>query len=504
VASGWPPLFLTAATDSEIEQGDGLEIAETLEALCTISKDGFAGHAGEMMVLRDWQKELLGHLFARRSDGRRRFRVGLIGLPRKNGKSAMGSALALDGLIFGGQGAEVYSAAAEKEQARIVFGEAKRMIKAQPDLNDLCTVMRDVVEVPSTNSVYRVLSSEAYSKEGLNISRAIVDELHAHPNDELWNVLTLGSAARIDPLVLAITTAGVMTDSSGSDSVCYRLFQYGKDVASSAIDDPSFFFAWWGAPEHSDHRDPAVWEMANPAFGDLIDPEDFESAVKRTPENEFRTKRLNEWVAAKSAWFPVGAWNKVEDAERTIPDGSSVVLAFDGSFNNDSTALVVCTTGEDRFLDVVGAWERPKTASTDWVVSIDEVEQTIRDACKKWRVVEIACDPFRWARTMQVLDAERLPVVEFPQSPQRMVPATQRFYEAVMNESLHHSGNAALARHVNNAVLRTDSRGSRLSKESKKSQRKIDLAVASVMAFDRAANAKTFSPRILNLSALSD
>ena len=105
---------------------------------------------------------------------------------------------------------------------------------------------------------------------------------------------------------------------------------------------------------------------------------------------------------------------------------------------------------------------------------------------------------------MQVLDAERLPVVEFPQSPQRMVPATQRFYEAVMNESLHHSGNADLARHVNNAVLRTDSRGSRLSKESKKSQRKIDLAVASVMAFDRAANAKTFSPRILNLSALSD
>ena len=102
-----------------------------------------------------------------------------------------------------------------------------------------------------------------------------------------------------------------------------------------------------------------------------------------------------------------------------------------------------------------------------------------------------------------MLEAERLPIVEFPQSPQRMVPATQRFYEAVMNEQLHHSGDERLAQHVNNAVLRTDSRGSRLSKESKKSNRKIDLAVASVMAFDRAAHAKKSRARIINLNNLT-
>lgn len=502
-ADGWPPLYLTAATAAEIERGDGQDVIDTIEAVCTIGKDGFAGFAGEPMVLRQWQKNLLLHLFARRADGRRRFRVGLIGLPRKNGKSAIGSGLAIDGLFFDGQGAEVYSAAAEKEQARIVFGEAKRMIQAQPDLLALCEPKRDHIEVEQTNSVYRVLSAEAYSKEGLNISRALVDELHAHNTDDLWNVLTLGSAARIDPLVLAITTAGVMTDSSGNESVCYRMYRYGEAIALGLMDDPSFFFAWWGAPDGADHKDPEVWRAANPGFDDLIDPEDFESAVKRTPENEFRTKRLNQWVAARSAWFPAGAWEKCADPERTIPDGADVVLAFDGSFSNDATALVACTTGEDRFIEVAGAWLRPPDADNDWVVSIDEVEQAIRDACKRWNVIEIACDPYRWARTMQMLEAERLPIVEFPQSPQRMVPATQRFYEAVMNEQLHHSGDERLAQHVNNAVLRTDSRGSRLSKESKKSNRKIDLAVASVMAFDRAAHAKKSRARIINLNNLT-
>ena len=503
LVDGWPPLYCTPALPDEVERGDGAQIAQTIEALCTVSKDGFAAAAGEPMILRPWQHQLLGHLFARRADGRRRFRVGLIGLPRKNGKSALGSAIALDGLFFGGQGAEVYSAAAEKEQARIVFGEAKRMIQAQPDLAEACNVMRDVVEVPSTNSIYRVLSSEAYSKEGLNISRALVDELHAHPNDELWNVLTLGSAARIDPLVLAITTAGVMTDSSGYDSVCYRLFKHGVEVAHHLVDDPSFFFAWWGAPDGADHTDPEVWRQANPGFEDLIDPEDFASAVLRTPENEFRTKRLNQWVSSQSAWFPHGAWEKVADTERQVPDGSDIVLAFDGSFNNDSTALIGCTVGPDPFLWVVGAWERPPGAANDWIVSIDDVEETIRQACKRWKVREITCDPYRWARTMQVLDAERLPISEFPQSPQRMVPATQRFYEAVMNGQLHHDGDPRLARHIANAVLRTDSRGSRLSKESKGSPRKIDLAVASVLAYERAAhNEPTKAPKVFNLGSL--
>lgn len=499
---GWPPLYVSKVPTDDILRGDGPEVCRRIEALGSVSKDGFAARAGDPLTLRGWQKQLLYRLFARRPDGRRRHRVGLIGMPRKNGKSALGSGLALDGLLFDGQGAEVYSAAAEKEQARIVFGETKRMILANPDLSDACNPMKDVIEVPASNSIYRVLSAEAYSKEGLNISRALVDELHAHPSDDLWNVLTLGSAARIDPLVLAITTAGVMTDSSGYDSICYRLFRYGIDVAEGVVDDPSFFFAWWGAPVGADHKDPDVWAAANPGYGDLIDPEDFASSVKRTPENEFRTKRLNQWVAQKSAWFPHGAWAECADESKVIPDGAQVALGFDGSYNGDSTALIVASVEEKPHVDVVAVWEKSSDDDDDWVVPIGDVMDEIRSACKKWKVREVVCDPSRWAMPLQTLAAERLPMVEFPQSPARMMPATSRFYDAVMNKAMTHSGNVDLARHVSNAILKTDSRGSRLSKETKGSPRKIDLAVAAVMAFDRASQFKRVRARVINLNAL--
>ena len=270
--------------------------------------DGYAAQGGDPLVLRRWQRRLIERLFARRPDGKRRHRVALIGMPRKNGKSAAGSALALDGLIFDGIGAEVYSAAAEERQAGIVFNETKRMVKATPELSEYCQVMQKVIQVPTTNSIYRVLSAEAYSKEGLNISRSIIDELHAHPNDELFNVLVNGTGARSEPMTIIITTAGVMSDARGQDSVCYRLYRDGVDVALGLKDDPGFFFAWWGAPEGADHRDPEVWRNANPGFGDILNPEDVSDALLRLPENEFRTKRLNQWVAASQAWLPAGAW----------------------------------------------------------------------------------------------------------------------------------------------------------------------------------------------------
>ena len=193
------------------------------------------------------------------------------------------------------------------------------MIAADPELAALCHPMRDLIEVPATNSILRCLSAEAYCKEGLNISRAIVDELHAHPTRELWDVLTMASAARIDPLVIAITTAGVRTQSDGQDTVCYELYRHGLEVAAGTVEDPSFFMAWWGAPQDADYRDPAVWQMANPGYGDLVDPEDFESTIRRTPENEFRTKRLNQFVSSTRAWLPGGAWEECADDSRTIP-----------------------------------------------------------------------------------------------------------------------------------------------------------------------------------------
>lgn len=460
---------------------DGAVVAEFIEATCIITK---GRQAGEPLVLLPFQRKLLKDLFVLRRDGRRRYRQALVGLPRKNGKSAIGSGVALYGL-FDEPGAEVYSCAGDKDQARIVFGEAKKSVEASKDLSARFKVYRDAIEYPARSAVYRVLSAEAYSKEGLNPSLVVFDELHVQPNDELWNTMNLGSGAREQPLVLAITTAGVKTDGTGTDSLCYRLWQYGRQVEAGETSDPSFFFRWWGAPPGADHTDPKVWRAANPALGKFLFLEDFEATVRRTPENEFRTKRLNQWVSSAQAWLPGGTWARCADPSREIATGAEVVLGFDGSFNNDSTALVVCTTS-DAHLDVVEAWERPVGAGHDWQVPIVDVEDAIRRACRRWQVREIVCDPFRWARSYQILQAEGLPVVEFPQSPARMVPATQRFYEAVVNQTLTHSGDPSLARHIENCVLRVDARGARLSKESKSSSRKIDLAVASVMAYERA------------------
>jgi phage terminase large subunit-like protein len=164
-----------------------------------------------------------------------------------------------------------------------------------------------------------------------------------------------------------------------------------------------------------------------------------------------------------------------------------IVIGFDGSVNNDSTAIVGATCGSKPHIFVIGCWEKPEHAGDDWKVPIDAVEQAIRAACKQYRVREIAADPFRWARSLQILASEGLPVVEFPQNSSRMTPATQRFYEAVMNHGLTHDGDPRLSRHIANACLKVDARGQRLVKETKYSTRKIDLALAAVMAFDRAA-----------------
>jgi len=248
---------------------------------------------------------------------------------------------------------------------------------------------------------------------------------------------------------------------------------------------------WWAPKnENADHRDPKVWAEANPGFGDIQDPEDFAAAVLRTPEAEFRTKRLNLFVDTASAWLPSGTWDAVA-ADTEVPPGSPIVLAFDGSHNGDSTALIGVKIPESEdekpHVFVAGLWERPPNADEHWQVDIREVEDRIRECARTWQVKEIAADMYRWARSMQILLEERLPVVEMPQTANRMGPATSRMYEAVVNQTMTHDGDKRLARHVSNALLKIDNRGSRLVKESRGTSKKIDAAVAALMALDRAA-----------------
>lgn len=495
--SPWPPTWLTPVPQKAIDAGEGDLVIEFAESFGIITKDSVAGATGEQLVLRDWQKHLIENIFAHENGGLRH-RINLVGMPRKNGKSAIGSVLALYSLILGPRGGEVYSVAAEKQQARIVFADARKMIEASEELSAITKLYRDAIEMPSFGSVYRVLSAEAYSKEGLNPHFVLFDELHAQPSRELFDVMSLamGSRGSLATLV-AITTAGVKADSTGHDSIAYSLYQYGKQIANKEIDDPTFFMSWWEAPADADHREYDTWLQANPGLRDvglapIVDVADFESAVKRTPEAEFRIKRCNQWVSSQMSWLPNGTWETLgTDIELNLDD--EIILGFDGSYSGDATVIVGCTIPKDDSekakIFLVKAWEKNFGVDNDlWRVDIAEVEQTIVEFCAKYRnVKEIACDPYRWQRSMQVLEEEYgLPIVEFPNTPSRMIPACAKFYDAVLEERLEHENDGTLSRHFDNAIIKLTPAGPYIKKDAKNSPRKIDGAIATIMAYDRA------------------
>jgi phage terminase large subunit-like protein len=217
-------------------------------------------------------------MLERNANGRLRYKRALVGLPRKQGKSLLGSALALYGLFAGEAGAEVYSAAGDRQQARIVFEEAKQQIVQSPSLMPECKVYRDAIEVPATNAVYRVLSADGKLAQGLNPSLVIFDELHVQRNDDLYDALTMGSGARLDPLVVAITTAGY-----DLETLCGRLYQYGKQVAAGEVVDPYFGAWWWEAKTDCNVNDEKQWKIANPnlALG-LLDMEDMRVSAQQS------------------------------------------------------------------------------------------------------------------------------------------------------------------------------------------------------------------------------
>ena len=453
----WPPAWLTPVDEESIARGDGDFIIRFAEAFGKITKDSVAGRAGTKLVLREWQKEILQRVFARDEDGGLTHRVSLVGIARKNGKSALGSIIAATGLMdVKTQGAEIYSVAAD-----------------------------------------------APRHEGLSPTMVLFDELHAQPNRELFDVMSLAQGARGKAATLiAITTAGVKTENqTGNDSIAYSLYQYGQKVARGEIIDPTFFMAWYEAAAEADYRLEETWKQANPGFDDICAKTDFESAVLRTPEAEFRTKRCNQWVSSQSSWLPVGAWEDLAGEVEISPD-EYYILGFDGSYANDSTAICVVTIPQDDEIPkvkLVKTWEKNFGVDDDsWRVPIEEVKQEIiKYVQNNPKVREIACDPFRWQSMMQELQDLGYPIVEYKTNLLNlMIPATQKVFEAVTEKRLVHDGNPALARHIENCVVKTDHRGPRITKESPNSKRKIDNAVAFVIAYDRATAGKLEEPLV--------
>lgn len=445
-----------------------------------------AGRTGMKMPLQPWQKHVIDRIYARDpATGRRLARRAMVGMARKGGKSGFAAVLALYALMCEGDGAEVYGAAADREQAKLIHIAAKRMIEMDPDLSSVCKLFRDAIEYVPGGSVYRAISSEAYTKEGLSPSAVIADEIHAWPDREMYDVLSLAMGARKDPLMLMVTTAGVRQDRFGHPTIALQLYEMGCRIATGEVMNSDFYMAWWEA--HADNPKPdsiRAWEEANPSLGTILDPADMKSALPPvTPEAEYVTKRLNKFVAAATTWLPHGSWDACEDTERVVKPDEPVIVAFDGSWTNDSTALVLVTV-ENPHVKVLRLWERPIEANT-WVVPSQEVEDAVLETCAAYNVREIACDPYYWREQLARWSDLGLPVVEWPSnSLARIVPACKEFYRAVVERRLTHDGDKRLTRHLANATIKEDSRGARIVKRARGA--KIDLAVAAIIGHDRA------------------
>jgi phage terminase large subunit-like protein len=268
--------------------------------------------AQQSFNLRPWQVRILKKLFKTQADGRRQYRTCLLMLPRKNGKSELCAALAIYFLLFDNEiGAEVYSAASDKDQAALVFNVAAQMIRNDAELEaqvEIIDSQKRIVHRKS-GSFYRAISAEAYSKHGFNPSVVIYDELHAAQNRELWDVLSSGQGARSQPLMMAITTAGY-----DRHSILWELYAHAKKVLENPALDPTFLPLIFEAPIDADWTDEKVWKKANPALGDFRSLEEMRIACARAKEipaqeNTFRRLYLNQWTEQASRWIQLTAWD---------------------------------------------------------------------------------------------------------------------------------------------------------------------------------------------------
>jgi len=445
--------------------------------------------AGDPLVFADWQAWLLSHALQRKDDGRLQYRQYLAGMPRKTAKSLIGTAICLYYLAVSPDlGRELYSIAGDRQQARLVFGEARWQVLNNPTLSKHLRVYKDAIEHPATGSIYRTLSHDGKLAQGLNPFLTVADEVHVYPTSqltpntsELYEAMLQGSGARPESLLLSITTAGDYRD----DALLTRLFDYGKAIAAGEVEDESFGAAWWQAPDGCDHLDEAMWHIANPnlALG-LADIEEMRSTSKSAPEPVFRRYRLNQMVRlGGSAWMDMAAW---KDAARpdigTPPANTKIVMAFDGSVSSDSTALMGMTLEGHAF--VIGVWE--DTGEDDWQVPREQVMQAVDDAFDMWDVRVFQCDTSYWLAEFNDWQEQygKRRVLDFTMSNARMVPAVQDFYAGVKAGQITHSDDARLNRHMSNAVVYETPRGITIKKQSKDSVHKIDLAVASCMAND--------------------
>jgi phage terminase large subunit-like protein len=464
-------------------------------------------YAGRPFKLEPWQAFIVWNLFGfLNSDGSRRYTRAYVEVPRKNGKSTFSSAVMLYGLIADDEpAAQVYSAATKLDQAMMVFGESVRVCQNLPWLNEALTVNNSVNNrrILYGQSIYKPLEWNPGKQDGLNAHFCCIDEYHAHPNDELYNVIRNSMGARRQPLLFTITTAGF-----NREAPCYKHRQYCANVLSGAIQDDALFSVIYSLDEGDDWTDPKVWAKANPNWGVSVYPRQLEQALTEAKEFvhkevEFKTKLLNVWTDTAQTWISDNLWKQCDGDDDL--DGELCYGGLDLASTGDFCAFTlffpqVTAIRTWYWLPSETAYKRKDAAgvsirqwASDGFIELTDgnvtdyayIKARIIQLAQQYDIKDIAFDRFNASQLVIELQNEGLQMYPFGQGFVSMSAPTKEMERLVKDGLLRHAGNPVTRWMMGNILLTQDPAGN-IKINKAKSGDKVDGPVSIVMAIGTA------------------
>lgn len=472
-------------------------------------------YAGESFVLSDWQEFIVGSIFGwKRPNGYRRFTRVFVEVCRKNGKTTLAAGIALYLLVCDEElGAEVYTLATKKEQARICFNDAKALAKACPDIAEFLTFYQYQLLIEDIDSKLEPLSSDSGTLDGLNPSGFIADEIHAWKSRELYDVMDTGTDARDQALGMVITTAGGF----GDESIYSELRNDAEAILEGHLPADNHFAFVACLDIGDDYRDPKNWPKGNPNLGVTITEEGLAAVVadiERKPgsakiqlRNRFglRTDEIDTWI-------PSLTWDKCANPKIKIPEGATCYGGLDMANTRDLAAFALAfplgiVRGVRKFHLKVWLWtpeeptsragEKLKGLLGQWssngdvsftlgsVIDYQEIFDFINEQSSKYNLHSVAYDPFNANDIAVRLSRQGISMARFTQNAQTYNEPTVTFEEAIKTGSLSHDGNRVMRWMVGNTRLVVANAQGLQMPSKKLSRNKIDGVAASIMAIGR-------------------
>ena len=475
------------------------------------SKGHLAGHPFHLLP---WQQFVIGNIFGWLQGDVRRFRTAFVSTARKNGKSTLEAGIGLKALIDENEpGAEIYSAATTRDQAKIVFSEAERMRSGSLALRRRITATTNNLAVLDTASWFRPLSADASKMDGLNVFVALVDEVHEHPNADVIEKLDTGMGARRQPLMYETTTAGV-----SRQSICFQHWDFTIKVLEQTVPQITAD-RWFGfiatCDDDDDWRDELGWMKANPSLGDLLRIEDLRSEVALAMEmpskqNSIRRLRLNQWTQQLVRWIDMDVWaegNEPIDPESLL--GRRCFGGLDLARVNDLTSLALLFPpihAGEKWKVLWRHWcpaddieKRSKRDRAPYQVWSDQghlvategnttdfkfVEASIVQLAAQFDIIDIAFDRTFAGEIVRNLQDENVTMVEFGQGFLSMGPPAAEFTRKLIARELQHGNDPVASWCAGNVTVRTDPAGNE-KPDKERSTERIDPIVALIMAVGR-------------------